>query len=87
MNTHVGWLCFFQIVRIKTFESGGRIQALVEFKDAATATNALVLSHNSLLMGRNIWVVYSKNKLMQAPDADSLSGGWVEATTTTTSFI
>jgi len=53
-----------QLIKIKTFESGGRTQALVEYKDASVATNALVLSHNSLLVGRNIWVAYSKNRVM-----------------------
>lgn len=45
----------------------------MEYTDAATATNALVLSHNSMLLGRNIWVAYSKNRVMQQSSSSSSS--------------
>jgi hypothetical protein len=59
---HSHMALFGDVVKVKTFVSGGRVQALVEYEDAPTAATALVLSHGSKLLGSNIWVAFSKNR-------------------------
>eukprot|EP00298_Acanthocystis_sp_HF-20_P007642 c17187_g1_i2.p1 GENE.c17187_g1_i2~~c17187_g1_i2.p1 ORF type:complete len:193 (-),score=58.20 c17187_g1_i2:71-649(-) len=57
-----------EIITIKVFQFNQRKMALVQFKDAELATNALSLSNNLLINGRNVRLAFSNAQIQDSSD-------------------